>query len=131
MWYDLIPLVSFIILGGRCRSCKKNISYLYPFIELTTAILFTCMIIFISPAYWIAYSLLFIALIINLRTDLQEMLIPQITSLWLVPLGWLFAYAGWLPSPISTKHRWFNNGISYSFFNRSCFLFHYKEKRNG
>ena len=39
-WKDLIPVFSFIILKGKCRYCKKPISWQYPLIELTTAILF-------------------------------------------------------------------------------------------
>lgn len=40
MWYDLIPVVSYIILRGRCRHCKEKISIRYPIIELVTALLF-------------------------------------------------------------------------------------------
>jgi prepilin signal peptidase PulO-like enzyme (type II secretory pathway) len=39
-WYDNIPLLSFIILAGRCRDCKKYISWEYPLIELMTGLLF-------------------------------------------------------------------------------------------
>ena len=39
-WYDNIPVVSFILLGGKCRSCGKAISWQYPTVEMTTGILF-------------------------------------------------------------------------------------------
>ncbi len=39
-WYDNIPLLSFILLSGRCRECKKRISWEYPLIELLTGFLF-------------------------------------------------------------------------------------------
>lgn len=39
-WYDLIPLVSFVSLGGKCRACKERISLQYPVVEAATAILF-------------------------------------------------------------------------------------------
>ncbi len=39
-WYDNIPILSFVLLGGRCRHCRKPISWQYPVVELTTAILF-------------------------------------------------------------------------------------------
>jgi len=39
-WYDNIPLLSFLILRGRCRYCQKNIPLQYPLVEFTTAIIF-------------------------------------------------------------------------------------------
>jgi prepilin signal peptidase PulO-like enzyme (type II secretory pathway) len=39
-WKDLIPVFSFTILGGKCRYCKKKISWQYPIVELITALLF-------------------------------------------------------------------------------------------
>ena len=39
-WYDNIPLLSFILLKGRCRNCDTPISYQYPLVELVTALLF-------------------------------------------------------------------------------------------
>ncbi|MBU2579534.1 prepilin peptidase [Patescibacteria group bacterium] len=39
-WYDLIPVLSFVFLLGKCRSCGKKISWQYPVIEITTACLF-------------------------------------------------------------------------------------------
>jgi leader peptidase (prepilin peptidase)/N-methyltransferase len=41
VWYDNIPLLSFILLKGRCRRCSKKISFRYPLIELTTALSFS------------------------------------------------------------------------------------------
>lgn len=39
-WYDLIPLLSWLILGGKCRYCKKSISYQYPLVELIAGLVF-------------------------------------------------------------------------------------------
>jgi len=39
-WYDNIPVLSFIALGGKCRHCGKSISWQYPIVELVTAVLF-------------------------------------------------------------------------------------------
>ncbi|MEK7542520.1 MAG: prepilin peptidase [Patescibacteria group bacterium] len=39
-WYDLVPVVSFVLLGGKCRYCKKPISWQYPIVEMATAVLF-------------------------------------------------------------------------------------------
>lgn len=40
-WYELIPVFSYIGLGGKCKECKKHISIQYPIIELSTGILFS------------------------------------------------------------------------------------------
>ena len=48
-WYDLIPLVSYIILGGKCRHCKTKISKQYPIIEATNGIAYV--IIFIVNGF--------------------------------------------------------------------------------
>lgn len=42
-WYDLFPVFSYIVLGGKCRYCKDKISIKYPVVELFTALLF-CLI---------------------------------------------------------------------------------------
>jgi prepilin signal peptidase PulO-like enzyme (type II secretory pathway) len=39
-WYDLLPILSFFILRGRCRKCKKKISWQYPLVEFFTAMAF-------------------------------------------------------------------------------------------
>ena len=46
-WYDNIPVVSYLILGGKCRHCKEKISFRYPFVELfNTAMWFLCLLCF-------------------------------------------------------------------------------------
>lgn len=49
-WYDNIPLLSFCLLGGRCRSCKKNISWQYPLVELAMGVL-------VAVAFWKLFGL--------------------------------------------------------------------------
>ena len=43
-WLDLLPVVSFIVLKGRCRSCHEKISWQYPLVELTTGLLFVSLV---------------------------------------------------------------------------------------
>ncbi len=40
-WYELVPVFSFVLQKGRCRKCKAHISWQYPFVELTTGLVFT------------------------------------------------------------------------------------------
>lgn len=46
-WYDLIPIISWVSLGGKCRKCHKKIGYLEPLMELGVAVFFV-----ISYAFW-------------------------------------------------------------------------------
>lgn len=46
-WMDLIPLLSFILLHGKCRYCKKPISWQYPLVELITGIIAVCLWVYI------------------------------------------------------------------------------------
>src|SRR3989344_5512160 len=39
-WFELVPLLSFILQKGRCRNCKTKISFQYPLIEFLTAVVF-------------------------------------------------------------------------------------------
>ena len=39
-WYDNVPLLSYVLLGGKCRSCKRSISLRYPLIEAITSFIF-------------------------------------------------------------------------------------------
>jgi leader peptidase (prepilin peptidase)/N-methyltransferase len=97
-WYDLIPIISYIFLRGRCRTCNRHISILYPITELLTAVMFTQALCHIPSAYiFPGYFFWLSCLIINARADAQEYLIPRITSIGVVPLIWLLAYLGKLP----------------------------------
>ena len=55
---DLVPLVSYIMLGGRCRYCHKPISSRYVFIELVTGLLFLSAFLAIGPTNYFGYAVL-------------------------------------------------------------------------
>ena len=83
-WFDNIPLFSFIFLGGKCRNCKKIISWRYPAIELSTALGFflTFQGLTLKGEYSI-YSLtialiLFCILEIIFIIDLEHRIIPDL-----------------------------------------------------
>jgi leader peptidase (prepilin peptidase)/N-methyltransferase len=71
-WYELIPLVSFLVQGGRCRRCRKKLSIQYPLVELVTAIGF----VLLYP-YHISFYLVFISLLVIFVADLKSQIIPD------------------------------------------------------
>lgn len=96
-WYDLLPVISFLVLRGRCRHCHKVISWLYPFVELITAIIMTALIMNTSIIYFPAYFIFFSALIVTIRSDIETMLISRYVTLFLIPVGVLASYFKLLP----------------------------------
>lgn len=84
---DLVPVLSYVFLGGKCRSCGNKISWVYPFIELMTGVLF-------AFAYWrlgwgieLIVAFFFISLlVIIVVSDLAYMLIPDKVLIFFLPL---------------------------------------------
>ena len=70
-WYDNIPLLSYILLGGKCRNCRKPISWRYPVIELATGIGF----LLIGPQ--ILWLIIFCILEIIFIIDFEHQIIPD------------------------------------------------------
>jgi leader peptidase (prepilin peptidase)/N-methyltransferase len=77
-FWDLIPLLSFIFLEGKCRYCKQKISITYPLIELLTAIIFVLIYQYFGiSVYSIFLLIITISLIVIAFYDIQKMLIPD------------------------------------------------------
>lgn len=96
-WYDLIPLISWLALRGRCRYCKESISPLYPIIELLTVLVGLLFFIQVPAVYACAYFIFFSALIVSIRTDLEHMLLSQYMNIYLIPLNIFFCAMHMLP----------------------------------
>lgn len=50
-WYENIPVLSYIFLKGKCKNCKQKISFIYPAIEILTAILYTANYVIFGLTY--------------------------------------------------------------------------------
>ena len=88
-FYDNVPVLSFLFLGGRCRACRAPISLKYPLVELATGLL-TALFVFkwSGNPYWLAASLLAVyVLIIVSVVDFETMMISDAFSLALFVLG--------------------------------------------
>lgn len=81
-WYDNVPLVSFAVLRGRCRSCARPISWRYPLTEAATAALFGLAAARFGPAPSLGVALLLIALLVAVTgIDLEHQIIPDVITL--------------------------------------------------
>jgi leader peptidase (prepilin peptidase)/N-methyltransferase len=106
-WYDNVPIVSYLLLRGRCRTCAARISPRYPIVEATTGAVFLAGYLWYGPSGLLLVRLLFACLLIVLFViDLEHKLLPNVITLpgaaagfllsFLVGPGWLSSLAGML-----------------------------------
>jgi leader peptidase (prepilin peptidase) / N-methyltransferase len=76
--WELVPVVSYVVQGGKCRGCGVRISPLYPFVELFTAILFTISLLVVgwSKELVVSWTLISLLMIIFV-SDIRYMIIPD------------------------------------------------------
>ncbi len=72
-WYDLVPLGSYIFLGGKCRYCKERISMQYPLVEGINGIGYVLIFVvngfsWLSILFCLVYSIFLVISVIDLRT---------------------------------------------------------------
>lgn len=85
--FELIPVLSYLLLRGSCRTCKAKISSRYMWMELVTGVLFAYAYWTIGHAVELVVALLFISLLITITvSDLAYMLIPNKILLFFLPL---------------------------------------------
>lgn len=91
---DLVPILSFLLLGAKCRYCRAAISWQYPLIEALTGISFALLLWRHGPGpEWAIFALYAILLIAIAGIDLREMIIPDVLSLPGICLGLLAGFA--------------------------------------
>ncbi|MDR1633491.1 MAG: prepilin peptidase [Bifidobacteriaceae bacterium] len=104
---DNIPVLSWLVLRGRCRSCKEPISPLYPVVEASTAVLFTLVAMFASPLAAVPAYLYAAAVAVALTAiDARTRRLPDAIVLPSFPvLAALLALASWLTADWSALLR--------------------------
>ena len=91
-WYDNIPLVSYLVLGGRCRHCRARISLRYPVVEFLTAMLFFYEVQKLGPTLPALKMCVFCAIAVALIfCDLEKRLLPDELTKGGIVLGLCFA----------------------------------------
>ena len=103
--YDNIPLLSYLLLGGRCRFCKVRISPQYPVVELINGLL--TLFLFMKLGFSLTFLVLFIfcsALVAITFIDLEHRIIPDVISIPGIVIGFIASFflpwLGWQNSLI-------------------------------
>lgn|SRR5487761_221931 len=87
-WYDNIPVLSYLVLRGKCRRCGKPISMLYPAVEILTALVFVVALAEFGPSREFAKAVIFATLmIIVVFTDFRERIIPHSVTIFGIAVG--------------------------------------------
>ncbi len=104
-WYDNIPVLSYLALGGKCRSCKSRISLQYPLVELCMAILTLALFNRFGISFEMLFYFIFVAaLLVIIFIDIHLQIIPDVISLPGVVIG----FAG---SFVSSAVSWQQSGL--------------------
>lgn len=93
-WFQNVPILSYLVLGGKCGACRVGISWRYPIVEALTGALFV--LVFYSfqfSAATVMYWLFVAALIVITFIDLDHQIIPDVISLPGIVIGFLCSFA--------------------------------------
>ena len=92
-WFQNVPILSYLFLGGKCASCHIGISLRYPAIETLTGLLFALVLYYFgfsiaTLAYWVFVA----ALIVITFIDLDHQIIPDVISLPGIIVGFICSF---------------------------------------
>ena len=91
-WFDNVPVLSYLLLRGRCRKCKERIPLRYPIVELLTAVFFFCAVWMLGPTIAALKFCVFAAILVTLVfSDLEERILPDEFTLGGTAAGVIFA----------------------------------------
>jgi len=100
-FYDNIPIISFLLLRGRCRNCRESISLQYPLVELLTAIMALLLFWKFGLTLKFLFSFLFACILIIITfIDLEHQIIPDVLTLPGIPVFFLAAVLAMGVSPL-------------------------------
>ena len=100
-WYDNVPLLSYVLLRGRCRGCGTRISPLYPAVELLTGALAVALWLRLGPTLAFAGYFVFAAALITVTfIDLDHRIIPDVISLPGILVGLAVSFVSPLVTPV-------------------------------
>lgn len=80
LWHELIPILSYVLLGGRCSSCKKKLSIQYPLVEFIMGVAFVLVFSFLhltSYIFLVFYLMLTFSFVVLFIEDLKYFILPD------------------------------------------------------
>ncbi len=99
-WFELVPVVSFCALGGKCRKCTSKISFQYPLVEISMGVIFALTflkflpLLEIAPFYFAAMfayaAVVFSILAVIVVYDIHHKMIPDSLVFWFIGLSLLW-----------------------------------------
>ena len=93
LWYENIPIISYLILGGKCSKCKKKISSQYLLVESISIISFLIIYYFFGISLTSALlMILFLSFLIIFFIDLKHYIIPNVLTFPMMVLGFLKSF---------------------------------------
>lgn len=115
-WYDNIPLVSYLMLHGKCRSCQQPISLQYPAVEGAMALLSALLVWRFDPSFeYFLYFLFVAALLVIIFIDFHHQIIPDVISLPGIVIGFIGSFlnsqVSWQESALGIL---FGGGVLYA-----------------
>jgi len=101
--YDNIPILSYVLLRGRCRACHSAISLRYPAVEALTGLMFVLLLYRFGPLPVVAVYAAFVAALIVISViDFDHQIIPDVISLPGIVIGLLLSVLGYGPPLIDS-----------------------------
>ena len=101
-WFENVPLLAWVVLGGRCRTCHTPISVVYPLVEAFTGAMFVWAAWEYGPGWLLFSRLLFgCALIVLFFIDLHHRILPNVITVPGTVIGFILSFVtppGWVSS---------------------------------
>ncbi len=100
-WFENVPVLSFLALRGRCRTCGTRLSIQYPLVELATGAIWLGAFLYFDGVWKAISGATFLTLLLGIAvTDAREYIIPDEFSLGGLAAGFAFSFAPGDPTPV-------------------------------
>jgi len=101
-WFENVPVLAWVLLRGRCRTCHASISVVYPLVELFTGVMFALAAWHYGPGLLLVSRLLLgCMLIVLFFIDLRHRILPNVITVGGTVIGFIFSFVtppGWVSS---------------------------------